>query len=266
MTSRGGFGVEVSAVFALAYRDFLKFMRDPARIVSSFIFPVIFIGVLGGSLQANLGRRSGYDLLTFVFTGIFMQTMFQSTASGLISLVEDRQADFSQEMFISPISRYTILVGKIIGETLVALPQGLAVLVFGLVIGIHFGLAQVIAIIPAGLAAAIFGGAFGVAVMANLTSQRSAQQIFPFLIFPQFFLGGAFTPIRHLPLPLDLLSRITPMRYAIDFGRGIFYIGRSDYDTVVLHSPLYNLVVMGVMFVLFLGAGTFLFVRGERNR
>ena len=263
---KGGLGKELTAIMALAFRDALKFVRDPARIISSFVFPVIFIGVLGGSLQANLGNRAGYDLLTFVFTGILMQTMFQSTASGLISLVEDRQADFSQEMFISPISRYSILIGKIIGETLVALPQGLAVLVFGVVIGIHFSLAQTIAVVPAALIASIFGGAFGVVVMANLSSQRSAQQVFPFLLLPQFFLGGAFAPIRKLPLPLDILSRITPMRYAIDFGRGIFYVGRRDYDQVVLSSPFFNLAVMAGMFVLFLGVGTFLFVRGERNR
>jgi len=192
--------------------------------------------------------------------------MFQSTAQGIISLVEDRQADFSQEIFISPISRYSIVLGKILGETLVSVPQGLAVLAFGLVIGVRYGAGQAIVLVPVALVAALLGGAFGVLVMANLNSQRSANQVFPFLLLPQFFLGGAFTPIKHLPLPLEILSRITPMRYAIDFGRGLFYAGTRDYDAVVLSSPLFNLLVMAVMFVVFMAVGTFLFVRGERNR
>ncbi|GAC1334917.1 MAG: ABC transporter permease [Candidatus Dormibacteria bacterium] len=257
---------ELTAVLTLAYRDVLKLARDPVRLVSSVVFPVIFVGVLGGALQANLGNRAGFNLLTFVFTGIFVQTLFQSTAQGIISLVEDRQADFSQEIFISPISRYSIIFGKILGETAVSLPQGLAVLLFGLVIGVRFSAGQALVLVPVSLVAALLGGAFGVVVMANLNSQRSANQVFPFLLLPQFFLGGAFTPIKHLPVPLEVLSRITPMRYAIDFGRGLFYAGTRDYDAVVLASPLYNLLVMVGMFLAFMAVGTFLFVRVERNR
>src|SRR5204862_1216797 len=54
---------ELSAILAIAYRDLLKFVRDPARIVFSLVFPVLFIGVLGGSLQSNLGAGAGYHLL-----------------------------------------------------------------------------------------------------------------------------------------------------------------------------------------------------------
>ena len=116
---------EVSAVLAISYRDLLKFLRDPARMVSTFVFPLIFIGALGGSLQATFGRAADFNLLEFTFTGVFAQTLFQTTAFGLISLIEDRESDFTQEVFVSPISRYTIVIGKIVGETLVALPQAL---------------------------------------------------------------------------------------------------------------------------------------------
>ena len=257
---------EVNAVLTLAYRDVLKLARDPTRLVSSIVFPIIFVGVLGGALQSNLGSTAGFNLLTFVFTGIFIQTMFQSTAQGIISLVEDRQADFSQEIFISPISRYSIIFGKILGETMVSVPQGVAVLVFGLVIGVRYSFEQALSLVPVALVAALLGGAFGVLVLSNLSSQRSANQVFPFLLLPQFFLGGAFTPIRHLPPYLDVLSRVTPMRYAIDFGRGIYYAGTPDYNAVVLSSPAFNLLVMALMFLGFMALGTFLFVRGEQNR
>jgi ABC-2 type transport system permease protein len=60
----------VHAVATIAYRDFVKFLRDPARIVSTFAFPLIFVVVLGGSLQDNLGEAAGYDFLVFTFTGV----------------------------------------------------------------------------------------------------------------------------------------------------------------------------------------------------
>ena len=257
---------DLNAIATIAYRDLLKFLRDPTRIVFSLIFPLIFVGILGGALQSNLGRGAGYNLLAFTFTGVFAQTLFQSTAQGVISLIEDRENDFSQEIFISPISRYSIIFGKIVGETLVALPQGAAVLVFGFLIGIHIGPAQLLALVPVAVAASLLGGAFGVAVMSNLRSQRAANQIFPFLLLPQFFTAGVFSPIKVLPLYLDVVSRISPLRYAVDFGRDVFYSGTADYQKVVLAPAPFNLLVMAGMFAVFLGAGTFMFVRGERNR
>src|SRR3990167_5967693 len=102
---------EFNAILTIALRDFTKFLRDRTRIVFSFVFPLIFIGVLGSSLQANIGESLGYNFLFFTVIGVLGQTLFQSTASGIISLVEDRENDFSQEMFVSPISRYSIIIG-----------------------------------------------------------------------------------------------------------------------------------------------------------
>jgi ABC-2 type transport system permease protein len=258
--------MNANAVLVLAYRDLLKFGRDPGRLVSSLIFPVIFIGILGGSLQANLGADAGYNFITFTFTGILAQTLFQSTAIGVVSLIEDRENDFSQEIFVSPISRYAIIFGKILGETLVALPQGLAVALFGILLGVPFTLANVLGLLAVSVVVCLFGGAFGVLVLSNLSSQRTANQIFPFIMFPQFFLAGVFTPIKELPLPLEILSRISPLRYAVDLLRGVFYAGQPDYSKVVLAAPPLNGTVIGVLFAIFLVVGTVLFVRGERNR
>jgi ABC-2 type transport system permease protein len=257
---------EAYAILSIAYRDFLKLVRDPARIASTFIFPLLFIGILGGSMQSNLGADAGYDLLTFIFTGVLGQTVFASTASGVISLIEDRENDFSQEVFVSPISRYSIVFGKILGESLVALPQGAAIIVFGLLFGADVSWARLALMAPVGLIICLFGGAFGLLVLSNLTSQRAANQVFPFIMFPQFFLAGVFGPIKVLPWYLEALSRIAPMRYAVDLLRSIYYFDTPSYDKIVLASPVYNLAVIGGMFALFMVVGTFLFVRGEHNR
>jgi ABC-2 type transport system permease protein len=257
---------EVSAVLAIAHRDLLKFLRDPARMVATFVFPLIFIGALGGSLQATFGRSADFNFLEFTFTGVFAQTLFQTTAFGLISLIEDRESDLTQEIFVSPISRYSIVIGKIVGETLVALPQALMIVVFAVIVRIEITPQQLLGLAPAGIAACLLGGSFGLLILANLSSQRAANQIFPFVMLPQFFLAGVFNPIANLPWYLDLLSRISPLRYAVDLVRGVYYLGQPDYAKVVLEGPLVDLAITAVLFSVFLGVGTYLFVRGERNR
>jgi ABC-2 type transport system permease protein len=257
---------EVTAIMAIAHRDLLKFLRDWARMVSTFVFPLIFIGALGGSLQATFGGSANFNLLEFTFTGVFAQTLFQSTAFGLISLIEDRENDLTQEIFVSPISRYSIVIGKIVGETLVALPQALVVIGFAFIVRIELTPERLLSLIPTGIAACLLGGSFGLVILANLRSQRAANQIFPFIVLPQYFLAGVFNPIANLPWYLDLLSRISPLRYAVDLVRGAYYLGRPDYARVVLEGPFVDLIVTVVMFGVFLVIGTFLFVRGERNR
>jgi len=243
----------------------MKLLRDPARLVSSLIFPLIFIAVLGGSLQASFGDTN-FNLLTFTFTGVLAQTLFQSAASGVISIIADREEDFTQEIFITPIGRSTIIFGKVVGETMVALPQGLALVLLAFVMGVGMTVTRAIALFPVALVACMLGASFGVIVLSNLRNQRSANQVFPFLLLPQFFLAGVFNPINNLPPTLNFFSSLAPMRYAVDLMRAVYYSGRSEYERVVLLHPITNLLIMGIMFVVFLSIGTALFVRRERNR
>src|SRR3989304_7643653 len=119
---------EFSAILAIAHRDFVKLLRA---------------AFLGPALQAGFGSPGGLNLQTFVFTGVLAQTVWQSAALGVISLIADRDEDFSQEIFVSPISRYSIVVGKILGESLVALPQAVAIVAVGLLLGGPFSLAAI---------------------------------------------------------------------------------------------------------------------------
>src|SRR5207244_5874909 len=142
--------------------------------------PLIFIGILGTSLQAGFGDRAGgLNLLDYVFTGVLAQTVWQSSALGLISLLADREQDFSQEIFVSPISRYSIILGKILGESLVALPQALGIIVFGFILQIHIGPDQLARMALALIVIALFAGGFGLALLANPPSPRAATPTSP---------------------------------------------------------------------------------------
>ncbi|MCI0582104.1 MAG: ABC transporter permease [Chloroflexi bacterium] len=257
---------EASAIAAIAHRDFVKLLRDRVRLFSELAFPLILILLLGPALQSGFGSPGGLDLTTFVFTGVLAQTIWQSAALGLISLIADREEDFSQEIFVSPVSRYSIVAGKIIGESLVALPTGLGIVVVGLLIGAPLTPA-VLALIPLSLVVAVYGGAFGLLILANISSQRTASQIFPFVMLPQFFLAGVFNPIHDLPTPLAVLSALSPMRYAVELTRNVFYGldggGRPAPDVAPLEV---NVTVIVVSFLAFIAIGTVLFVRAERNR
>ena len=257
---------EVSAILAIAHRDLVKLLRDRLRILADFALPLTLVLLLGPTLQAGFGEPGGIDIMTFVFTGVLAQTVWQSASMGIISLIADREKDFSQEIFVSPISRYSIVAGKIIGESLVALPQALAVLGLAVVLGIPVSPATLLVVLPLVLAMAVFGGAFGILVLSNLTSQRTANQIFPFVMLPQFFLAGVFNPINDLPPALAVLSAISPMRWAVEAVRHVYYATQPGLVAPELTPAPLVAAIIGVSFVGFIAVGTALFVRAERNR
>ena len=257
---------ELSAIAAISTRDMLKFIRDRGRLVGTFLVPFLMMSLLGGTLQANLGKNAGFNFIGFTFTGVLGMTIFQSSAQGIASLLEDRQNDFAQEIFVSPISRYSIVLGKIIGESMVALAQAAPLVLLALVLRVPLTPLQILFLLPVAIIGCLLGGSFGLLAMSIINDQRAANQVFNYLLLPQFFLAGVFTPMKVLPWYLEVLSRISPMRYVVDLFRGIVYAGRPEYHTVVLFDPPANLTVIAVMVGVFIVGGTALFVRRETNR
>lgn len=257
---------EFNAILTIAFRDLTKLLRDKPRILAGLVFPVIFIGILGGSLSSNIGKSLGFDFLTFVFTGVFAQVFFQSSAAGVISLIQDRENDFSQELFVAPVNRHSIIFGKILGETLVSAVQIAGIFVFGIILGVAFSAKIVLLLILTGLTASFLGGAFGVLVLANIGSQRTMAQIFPFVLFPQIFLSGVFAPIQNFPPLLALLAKIAPLTYAVDLVRYAYYAGTPELSKVTAFSLGADILIVLALFLVFLFVGTALFVRKERSR
>lgn len=260
------FKYESQALLTIAYRDWVKLVRDRTRIFATFVFPFMFIAILGKSFDANLSDTIGYNYLTFVFIGVLGQTLFQSTASGIISLIEDRETDFSQEIFVTPVSRYTIILGKIVGETCVSLTQIIGIIGLGFLIGVRLHVSEMVAMAPAMLLISLLGGAFGVFVMSYLSTQRLANQVFPFLLFPQFFLAGVFNPIKGNPFPYQVLTHLAPMTYAVDLLRSIFYHNRPEGALTILHSTSINTTAVIGFSLIFFILGTKRFISRERNR
>jgi ABC-2 type transport system permease protein len=81
-------------------------------------------------------------------------------------------------------------------------------------------------------------------------------------MLPQFFLAGVFNPIQNLPLPLEILSRLSPMRYAVDIVRNVFFADQR----IAVEDLTTNVAIIAAEFIAFMVIGTAGFVRSERNR
>ncbi len=256
----------VSAVLCIAQRDVTKLLRDRTRLAVTLAFPFLLILGLGSVLRPTVGRVTGLDAVSLAFTGVLAATLFQSTAAGMISIAEDRETDFARELFVAPVPRSTLIGGKILGESLVALCKGACVTLFALLLGVPLTPARLPGLIAVGAACCLLGGAFGLATVAAVPRQRAAMDVFQFLIIPQYVLAGVLVPVHALPGYLDVVAWAMPLRYAVGLTRATFYAGTAGYRQVLAGGPVLDTVVMAGTTAVLLVAGGALFDRRERSR
>ena len=262
------FQKDLNAVVVIAAREVLRFFKDwKTSLVFSLMFPVLFLGILGGVIAQNLGGGLGYNYLQFALLGMVAATISMNTMLSVTSLVEDRENDFTQEIFVAPISRYSIILGKIVGGSITSILQLFAFVIIAPIMGISIGLSAIGWILVLAPLICISGGTLGVLVASIFSSSpKNADRGVIMFTFAQMFLSGAFIPINKSNGVLSALSHAMPMTYVVDLLRGLVYRGTPFYSQIALYNPVLDLLIVVAISIASFVIGTFLFVRSERNR
>ena len=263
---RSGMLREANATFAIAWREILSAIRNPVSIVVTIIIPVIFMGILGGSISQNLGAGLQFACLPFMLIGMIANTLYQGTITGMTNLVEERENDFTAELFVAPISRYTVLIGKMLGSAVAAMIALIGVLAMIVIMQIPMDLGDLLRVLALAPILAVAGGALGILFIGFVNDPKVAGLGVVLLVFPQMFLSGALIPSSNSTGLLGILSKLMPMTYSIDLARNIFYAGKPEYAAAVLYPFWFDLLITVVVCVVFTVVGTALFVRRDRNR
>jgi ABC-2 type transport system permease protein len=257
---------EVNAVITIAVRQIILFLKSPAKLIQSLIMPVIFLGMFGGQLSQNMGMNMGYNFNTFMLVGMLVQTMFMIMGNGVVSLVEDRVSDFTQEILVSPVSRYSLILGTIAGCAFAAYVTFFFTIGIGYCIGARLSIPQFLTLLAFSPLMCLAAGSLAVVCIGFIQKATTAGMVIMMLMMAQTFLSGALIPINQSTGIMAVVSRILPMTFCVDFMRGVFYAGAAEGSGVTLHAPLFNLVVIVAFTALFLVTGTAGFVRAEKNK
>ncbi|MFC1931336.1 ABC transporter permease [Chloroflexota bacterium] len=246
-------------IYTIWYRDILRFWHDKMRVVGSITFPLLFLFVFGSGLSARMGALGpGIDFTQFIFPGIIGMTVLMSSFMAGVSLVWDREFGFLKEVLVAPISRASVAIGKTLGSATVALLQGILIILFAPLVGIHLSILTLLALVPLMLLLAASLGSLGILLATRIRSMEAFQATMQMLMFPMVFLSGAFFPLQELPVWMNILVKINPATYGIApirqvilktapdsaFGINLFGHTMSLWDNVAV------LAVFGAIMVL----------------
>ncbi|MDR0853067.1 MAG: ABC transporter permease [Clostridiales Family XIII bacterium] len=257
---------EANAILTIIARDVLLGLKSPGMLVMYFGMPLIMMGMIGGNLAQNMAGGLGFEFGTFMLVGMLINMLFMVTSMGLTSLVDDHETDFTQEMMISPVSRYSIVIGKILGSAFGGILSMIGTCIVGLFMGYTLTLSQWLAILALSPLICLSAGALAMIIFGVIKSNKLANLAAMLIVMPQMFLSGAIIPIANSTGILYVLSRCMPMTYCLDLVRSVVYAGSPEYDSIVLFNPVLNCVVIVGLTAVCLAVGTYLFARSEKDR
>ncbi|MDR1329528.1 MAG: ABC transporter permease [Oscillospiraceae bacterium] len=267
MTGRmTGFVRELNAVLTIVARGITLTFKSPASLIMSLVMPVVMMYMIGGNLQQNMAGGLGFDFGQYMLVGMLVNMLFTMTSQGLSSLVEDRETDFTQEMLIAPVSRYSIVIGTILGSAFLAIFSCVGTLIVSLFMGIRMDAGQLLAVLGLSPLMCLAAGAFGMLLLGAVKNRKAANMAIMIIPMAQMFLSGAIIPITNSSGVLLVLSRLMPMTYCLDLVRAVVYAGTPEYGAVVLFNPAVTLAAIIGLTAVFLAVGTFLVARSEKNR
>jgi len=257
---------ELNTVITVMARDITLFFKSLATPIMSVAMPLVMMGMIGGSLSQNMASSLNFQFGPFMLVGMLINMLFMMTSMNMTSFVDDHQTDFIQEMLVSPVSRYSLVLGKIFGSMFGAVLSMTGTLIVGLVMGITLGAGQLLLILALSPLMCLSGGALAMILIGLIKNKTAANMAVSLITLPQMFLSGAIIPINHSSGALFVISRMLPMTYCLDLARAVVYSGSPEYDSVVMFNPFINCVVIVTLTILFLFIGTFFFARSEKNR
>ncbi|MDH4227862.1 MAG: ABC transporter permease [Deltaproteobacteria bacterium] len=204
------------AMYVIVARDFKRFFRQKGRLVTTLARPLLWLFLVGLGLTKIVNTNDGTSYLQFILPGVIGMTILFSSIFSTISVVWDREFGFLREMLVAPVSRFTIVAGKLMAGTGLSLFQGMALLVIAPFIGITVGLKAAVAMFFLIALVALAITALGLFIAARLNSLEGFNVIMNFIVLPMFFLSGALYPLSTLPAALKYLTFINPLTYGVD--------------------------------------------------
>ena len=212
-------------LWKLTWLEIKIFLREPMGAIGSILFPVLAFVVVGRLMG---GRSTSRPIpgAEFVRVGLPVLVALLIALNGVLSLVTIisiyREGGILKRLRATPLRPWTILTAHVLAKlaltavtmALMALagrryfPAGVAVPVFGFTMALLIATWSILSI--------------GFLIASIVPTARFAQPIGAAILYPMIAFSGLFVPVQSLPPPLEALSRLLPLTYAVSLLQGIW--------------------------------------------
>ena len=243
---------KIIALKAIITKEILRFSRIWIQtVLPPVITTALYFVIFGNLIGPRIGEMDGFGYMEFIIPGLIMMAVITNSYGNVVSsFYGSKFQRHIEEMLISPVPNYIILIGYISGGVARGLTVGVAVTVVSLIfhpLNIHslwvmFSMIILTAIL------------FSLAGLINGVYAKSFDDIAiipTFVLTPLTYLGGIFYSINMLPEFWQQLSLANPILYMVNAFR-YGYLGVSDISLLTSYAISIGFIIALYMYCLYL--------------
>ncbi|MEE1841955.1 ABC transporter permease [Streptomyces sp. NPDC007076] len=242
---------DIALVFGRYARQTL---RSRFQMLFGMLMPLLYL-LFFGPLLNDLPLGSAGDSWQVLIPGLLLQLALFGASFAGFSVIVEKSTGVMERMRVTPVSRLALLLGRVLRDALLFVFQAVLLVLAALVMGLR-------APLPGILIGFAFVGLLTVALAslsyALAVKVATPQEFGPVInavTMPAMLLSGLMLPMTLGPGWLDVVSRLTPLRYLVDAVRDA-YVG--SYATAHM---LYGTLVAVVFAVVAVAVGSRVFHR-----
>lgn len=231
------------ALTTIVRREIRRFTRIWAQtLLPPAITMSLYFVIFGNLIGSRIGQMGGFSYMEFIVPGLIMMSVITNSYSNVVSSFYSAKFQGNvEEMLVSPMPNWVILVGYIMGGMARGIIVGFIVTVLSLFFT-DLQLHSVFVIIVVTLLTSILfaTGGFINAMLANSFDDISIVPTF--ILTPLTYLGGVFYSISLLPEFWQGVSQLNPILYMVSTFRYGF-LGTSDIN---IYTAIAVIVLLAV--------------------
>ena len=242
-------------VYSLALRELIRFFRQRTRVVGALGQPIIFWVLFGAGLHSSFRGPEGMSYQEYFFPGVAVMIVMFTAIFSTISIIEDRREGFLQGVLVAPIPRISLVLGKVIGGTLLAVFQAGLFLTIGPLLHL-IGLApQLETGVTWNNALSVVGflmllgfslTSLGYMIAWPMESTHGFHAIMSVFLMPMWLLSGSFFPASESGW-LSWVIRLNPLTYGVAGLRRIMTSNNSAVATLPSWSVCLSVTIIAAL-------------------
>jgi ABC-2 type transport system permease protein len=213
-------------------------LREPVWIIIGLVQPLLYLALFAPLLEP-LSKRpefGGADAWQTFVPGLLIQLgIFGSMFVGF-GLIAEIRYGVVERMRVSPASRFALLLGRVLRDTIVLIVQATLLCAVAAAFGLRAPLSG--ALITLGIVAALGVALSSLSYAAGmkLKSEDALAPLLNMISVPVLLLSGILLPMTLAPRWLQRLSDVNPFKHVVDAARASFQ------DTLTAESLTAGLV------------------------
>jgi ABC-2 type transport system permease protein len=229
---------------AIVMREFSRIIRIWGQtLLPPAVTATLYFVIFGNLIGSRIGQMGGYHYMQYIAPGLIMMSVITNSFGNVVSsFFGARFGKYIEELLVSPLPDWLIVIGYMSGGLVRGLSVGLIVTVVSMLFT-HLTIHSPLVI---GAAVLLTSMVFGLGGFINAVFAKNFDHIswFPtFILTPLTYFGGVFYSIEMLPPWAQVISHANPILYMVNAFR-FGFLGISDVNIELAFGLMVTFMVI----------------------